>query len=306
MTDSVIVAHNLTRQFGAHLAVCNLSFSVPRGRVFALLGQNGAGKTTTMQMLIGLLAPTSGHAQILGEQSTTLSPATRARIGYMAEGCALYGWMRVRECADFQRSFYPRFNDRLYRAIVDAFRLREPQRIRELSRGQRAGLNLALVLATEPEVLLLDDPVLGLDPMARRLLLEGMVHFSQREQCTIVFSSHLLGDVERVADDIAIVESGALRACCSVDVFRDRVSQYALRFDATPPKIPALRGLLGTTRFADEVRVTLANEDESSKMELHQLGATSVERVPISFEDAVIAYLSHRGETSLCWREVQA
>ena len=303
MTDVDIEARALTHHFGAHLAVCNVSFSVLRGRVFALLGQNGAGKTTTLRMLLGLLQPSSGEARVLGENSQRLAPNTRARIGYMSEGCALYDWMRVGECADFQRAFYPRFNDRLYRAIVDAFRLRGDQRIRDLSRGQRAGVNLALVLATEPEVLLLDDPALGLDPMARRLLLEGMVHFSQRARCTILFSSHLLADVERVADDVAILDAGALSACCSVETFRERVTQYALHFDDEPPSLPTLPGLLQATRLPREWRITLANETRRTTDVLRTLGASSMEPVGMSFEDAVIAFMGRRGETSFVWAE---
>ena len=249
----------LTRQFGPHLAVCNLSLAVPRGEVFALIGRNGAGKSTTMRMLLGTLEPTAGQAFLLGQDSSQLSSATRAKVGYMAEGCPLYDWMRVRDCIEFQRSFYsalqhvvvPRGGGRLSFAG-------EEQKIGQLSHGQRAGLNLAVVLATEPEVLLLDDPVMGLDPVARRLLLEAMVHFSQNANSTILFSTHLLADVERVADGIAVLDGGALRACCRVDQFVERIRRFAIHYDDEPPELPGLSGVVATKRFAKELQVTVA------------------------------------------------
>ena len=297
MTETPIVARRLCRQFGGDLAVCNVSFAVPRGQVFAFIGRNGAGKTTTMRMLLGLLAPTSGEALLLGETSTTLSPQARARVGYMAEGCVMYDWMRVHECIAFQRAFYPRFNMPLCRAVVDAFRLREGQKVGQLSHGQRAGLNLAVVLATEPEVLLLDDPVMGLDPVARRLLLEAMVHFSQRAESTIMFSTHLLADVERVADGIAVLDRGSLRACCTVDTFVERIRRFAVHYDEEPPPLPELSGLVAIKRLPRELQITLATGEDDVLRVIKETQPTRIEPLPLSFEDAAIAYLGGADET---------
>lgn len=299
MNDTPISAHGLTRAFYGQLAVSNVSFAVPRGQVFALLGRNGAGKTTTLRMLLGLLEPTAGEARLLGQTSRDLSPESRARIGFMAEGCALYDWMRVKECIAFQRAFYPRFDDETCRAVVDAFRLKDRQRVGELSHGQRAGLNLAVVLATEPEVLILDDPAMGLDPVARRLLLEAMVHFSQRDHTTILYSTHLLADVERVADGIILLERGALRACCTVDTFRRRVRRYAIPFEGEPPSLPDEVSIIAKKRFEQEMLVTVVTPASTPEGELPSALALldhEVEPLPISFEDAAIAYLGHRGE----------
>ncbi len=306
MTEAVIVARNLTRQFDSHLAVCNVSFAIPRGQVFALIGRNGAGKTTVMRMLLGMLEPTSGEARLLGHPSATLAPETRARVGYLAEGCAMYDWMRVRECIAFQRQFYPRFNQSLCRAVVDAFRLGEDQKVGQLSHGQRAGLNLAVVLATEPEVLLLDDPVMGLDPVARRLLLEAMVHFSQRVGCTILFSTHLLADVERVADGIAVLDRGALRACCSVDAFTERIRRYALHYDSDPPDLLSLPGIVATKRFRRELHVTVAAQGDDALTAIQATKPRRLEPIELSFEDAAIAYLGDGGETRFLSPEAEA
>ncbi len=160
---------------------------MPRGSVFAFIGRNGAGKTTTIRMILGLLAPTRGSSTILGYESMALPPEARARIGYIAEGHPVYGWMRVGEYGAFQRGFYNRWNQEIFASVIDYFAIDPRTKAGHLSHGQRAGLHLAMTLAIEPEVLLLDDPATGLDPSARRSLLEAMIYFTRSRERTIFF-----------------------------------------------------------------------------------------------------------------------
>src|ERR1044071_4617646 len=146
----VIHTRGLTRYFGGRPAVYDLSLEVPRGCVFAFLGRNGSGKTTTIRMLLGLLSPTRGSARILGYDIRALPPEARARIGYLTEEHQLYGWMTVRECRDFQSQFYPKWNDKVFRGVIGHFGLKPENRVRSLSRGERAGLCLALTLGPGP------------------------------------------------------------------------------------------------------------------------------------------------------------
>lgn len=298
MSETIISTHNLTRYFGRKRAVHALDLNIPRGCVFGFVGRNGSGKTTTIRMLLGLLDPTRGSSTILGCDSQKMPPELRARIGYLTEGHHVYGWMRVGECAKFQARFFKTWNADLFHAILKHFRLDERTRAKNLSRGERAGLCLALTLAPEPELLVLDDPGLGLDPVARRALLESMIYVTRREDRTIFFSSHLLGDVERVADRIAVLEGGQLRACCSVETFRSRVRRVVLRFAGSPPPLPPIPGLLQSIRTEAELAVTIANYDEQTEELLNRLGATSIEPTPLDMEDAFISYLGDRGEKS--------
>jgi ABC-2 type transport system ATP-binding protein len=206
----------------------------------------------------------------------------------------------VRECGEFQSRFYPRWNDQIFKAVTDHFHLNPKAKAGDLSRGERVGLSLAITLAPEPELLILDDPALGLDPVARRSLLESMIYVTRGADRTIFFSSHLLEDVERVADYIAILDRSVLRACCSVETFRSSVHQFVLFYDsaATSPPLPVLKGLLHARRSLGELRLTLASPDEATIQVLHTLGAASVEEVPVSFSDAMIGYLGDRGEQS--------
>lgn len=296
--DNVIETCGLTRYFGQRCVVDSLDLSVPRGCIFGFLGRNGAGKSTTIRMLLGLLAPTRGSASVLGFDSRALPPAIRARIGYLAEGHHVYGWMSVAECGRFQSAFYPRWNDRVFKSVLSHFGLKEDARAGDLSRGERAGLCLALTLAPEPELLILDDPALGLDPVARRGLLQSMIYLTRKADQTVFFSSHLLSDVERVADRIAVLDGSLLRADCTLETFRSRVRQFVLTFPGTPPPLPPLPGLLQTFRSGREVTLTLAACDDGTERRLAALGADRVESVPLGLEDAFVSYLSDRGERS--------
>jgi ABC-2 type transport system ATP-binding protein len=297
--DPVIQARGLTRYFGRKCAVDSVTFNVPRGSVFAFIGRNGAGKTTTIRMILGLLEPTRGSARILGHDSAALPPETRARIGYMAEGHPVYAWMRVGQYAGFQRGFYPHWNQEIFAAVIDYFAIDPLTKAGHLSHGQRAGLHLAMTLAIEPEVLMLDDPATGLDPAARRSLLEAMIYFTRSRERTIFFSTHLLDDVERVADYVAVLDYSVLRACASADAFRERVRRLVVRFPSEPPhKLPAIPGLLRVTRADNELLLIVANFNGQTERDLESLGAIAVDEQPISLEDALIAHVGRQGDKS--------
>jgi ABC-2 type transport system ATP-binding protein len=297
--EPVIVARGLTRYFGGKCAVNGVSFEVPRGSVFAFIGRNGSGKTTTIRMILGLLEPTRGSCRILGHDSAGLPPAVRARIGYMAEGHPVYGWMRVGQYGRFQSGFFPRWNQDVFAAVIDHFAIDPRTRAGHLSHGQRAGLHLAMTLAIEPEVLMLDDPATGLDPAARRSLLEAMIFFTRSRERTIFFSTHLLDDVERVADQVAVLDYSVLRACCGVETFRERVRRLVVRFPAEPPRdLPALAGLLLTTRDDNELSLLVVNPDGRTHRLLETLGAVAVDEQPVGLEEALIAYVGRHGQKS--------
>jgi ABC-2 type transport system ATP-binding protein len=297
--DVAIQTGGLTRYFGSKCAVDSVSFSVPRGSVFAFIGRNGAGKTTTIRMLLGLLEPTRGTSTILGFESMTLPPEARARIGYMAEGHPVYGWMRVGQYAGFQRGFYEHWNQQIFASVIDYFAISPRTRAGHLSHGQRAGLHLAMTLAIEPEILILDDPATGLDPSARRSLLEAMIYFTRSRERTIFFSTHLLDDVERVADHVAVLDYSVLRVCCSADTFRERVRRLVARFPGEPPRqLPPIPGLLRATRSENELSLIVANLNGRTERDLESLGAIAVDEQPLSLEDALIAHVGRQGDKS--------
>jgi ABC-2 type transport system ATP-binding protein len=301
-----IRTRGLTRYFGARPAVYDLNLEVPRGCVFAFLGRNGSGKTTTIRMLLGLLQPTRGEGSILDYDILALPPEARTRIGYLTEEHQLYGWMSVGQCGDFQSQFYPRWSEKVFRSVTDHFGLKPVARVKDLSRGERAGLCLGLTLAPDPELLILDDPALGLDPVARRSLVESMIYLTRRSDRTIFFSSHHLPDVERVADYIAVLDKSVLRACCPLEAFRSNVQEVRLRFPGEPPPLPKIPGLLQVFRTEGELRLTCVHYNGATERALQALAPTEMQLLPLTLEDAFISYLGERGEKSFILPETEA
>jgi ABC-2 type transport system ATP-binding protein len=299
----VIEINRLTKYYGHREIVRDLSLKVPSGSIYGFLGRNGMGKTTTIRILLGLEEPTRGQTRVFGEDSREMSPQTRARIGYLPEGHHVYGWMTVKECGQFQASYFPKWEQEIFEAVITHFRLTLKMKAGQLSRGQRAGLCLAMTLAPQPELLVLDDPALGLDPVARRSLLQSMLYVTRQPNRTILFSSHLLSDVERVADRILVLDGGALRADCTVEHFRERLRHYVLRFRNTPPSAPEIPGLLESFRTDRELAVTFANPPANLEAQLASLQPESVERVEMTLEDAFISYVGERGEKTFFMRE---
>ena len=304
--ESVIQTRGLTRYFGAKAAVYELNLDVPRGCVFAFLGRNGSGKTTAIRMLVGLLQPTRGTGAVLGRDIRALTPEIRARIGYLTEEHQLYGWMNVKECSEFQSTFFAKWNDRIFRGIAGHFGLKPTASVKDLSRGERAGLCLALTLAPEPELLVLDDPGLGLDPVARRSLVESMIFLTRKSDRTIFFSSHHLSDVERVADYLAILDRSILRACCPLEKFQESVRQVRLRFSGAPTALPKIPGLLQSVRTENELRVTCLHDNGEAEKILGTLSPVEMENVPLGLEEAFISYLGEHGEKSFILSEMEA
>jgi ABC-2 type transport system ATP-binding protein len=299
----VIEIDRLTKYYGTRQIVQDLSLTVPSGCIYGFLGRNGMGKTTTIRILLGLEDPTRGRTRVFGEDSRDLCPETRARIGYLPEGHHVYGWMTVQECANFQASFFANWNQDIFESVITHFRLTPNMKAGHLSRGQRAGLCLALTLAPEPELLVLDDPALGLDPVARRSLLQSMLYVTRQPNRTILFSSHLLSDVERVADRIAVLDGGVLRADCTVELFRESLRHFVLKFRGQPPSAPDLPGLLESFRTDHELALTVANPTPETEERLAALQPESLEPVEMTLEDAFVSYVGERGERTLFMRK---
>lgn len=298
MSAAIEIDH-LIKFYGKREIVRDLSLTVPTGCIYGFLGRNGMGKTTTIRVLLGFEEPTRGSTRVLGQDSQKLSPQTRARIGYLPEGHHVYGWMTVKECGKFQASFFADWNQDIFDSVISHFRLTPKMKAGHLSRGQRAGLCLAMTLAPEPELLVLDDPALGLDPVARRSLLQSMLYVTRQPNRTILFSSHLLSDVERVADRIAILDGGVLRADCTVEYFRNHLRHYVLKFGDEAPPTPEIPGLLESLRTEKELAITLANPTPESISLLEALNPKSIEPVDMTLEDAFVSYVGERGEKSL-------
>ena len=285
-----ISTHRLTKYYGRRAVVRDLELNVPTGAVYGLLGRNGAGKSTTLKMLLGMVKADYGHARLLGDDCAALSPATRARVAYLAEGHPLYGGMTVGQLVDFSRPFHKTWNSRLVEQVLDHFALSRKAKIGRLSKGQRAQVALVVAIAPDPEVLILDDPTLGLDPNVRRDFLESMIRVIQRRGRTILFSSHILGDVERVADRVGVMIDGALRVDCGVEHFKQSVRKVVVEFAGPPPAVPVAAGLVGDWQVGTRRELVYVGLTDGHLAALDRLNPRRVQVMELSLEDAFIEY----------------
>jgi ABC-2 type transport system ATP-binding protein len=290
MTDA-IVTERLTKYYGARCVVHSLNLRVPAGTVYGFLGRNGAGKSTTIKMLLGMAQPNYGRVELLGHEIATLPATVRGRIAYLAEGHPLYRWMTIAEAGRFARSFHPdRWNQRLLDQILEHFELSARSKIQRLSHGQRANVALALAIAPDPDLLILDDPTLGLDTVARRDFLTSMIQLIGRQGRTILFSSHIQADVERVADRIGILVDGVLRVDCPTEHFKESVSKLVLEFAGHPPAFPGCAGLVQAWEVGHRLELVIVNFGAEQRHVVESLSPLAWDVVGLNLEDAFVDY----------------
>jgi ABC-2 type transport system ATP-binding protein len=308
MSEIVLETKGLTKFYGRTPALDHLDLRIPRGSICGFLGRNGAGKTTAIKMMLGLLHPTAGSAALLGCDSAALTPAVRQRIGYVTEGHRLFRWMSIAKLERFQRAFFPeQWDDRFFGDMIEYFELSKKQKIKHLSNGQRAQVSLALALAPNPELLIMDDPTLGLDAAIRRQFLEGMIELITRQGRTVLFSSHILADVERVADRVVVVDRGRLRADCSLETFRASVRKVIAKFPNSAPGEAQIEGLLHCRHSEKQLEMTLVDVGDAEVADwARQAGAERYEFVEMNLEDQFIEFTAPPNHRRLFqWEEVE-
>jgi ABC-2 type transport system ATP-binding protein len=219
---NIIETHELTRVFGKKRAVDAATLAVEPGTVFGLLGPNGAGKSTLLKLLVGHLRPTSGTATVLDQNVAGPCPALWRRMADVAQGRYLPGWMTPAECLRFAAAFHPAWDAGKVARLTARLELPLDGRIRDLSRGHYVRLQITLAMGHNPELIVLDEPTSGLDPVGRHELLGILIEELGQRSCTVVFSSHLVDDIERMADTMAIMDSGRIAASGPVDAVKSQ------------------------------------------------------------------------------------
>lgn len=208
--NEVIAVSGLTRRFGANTALDAVDLTIARGGVYGLVGANGAGKTTLIKHILGLLRAESGSVRVFGKDPVEDPVGVLSRIGYLSEENDLPGWMRVEELMRYSKAFYPNWDDAYAEELRKTFGLDPAAKIKSLSKGQKARAGLVIALAYRPELLLLDEPSSGLDPIVRRDILGAIMRTIADEGRTVLFSSHLLDEVEQVADHVTMIKAGRI------------------------------------------------------------------------------------------------
>ncbi len=210
MNKPTIELSGIVKSYGKKSVLNGLDLSVQKGSVLGLLGTNGAGKTTLIKCALGLIRPQRGEVRLLGEPAWTMSADAKSRIGYVPQLINLYPWMKVQQVIDYTAAFYPNWNDDLVARLVKELDIPTGDRIGPLSVGQLQKVAILLALGHEPDILILDEPAASLDPLARRRFLQMIIEMAEPDKRTVLFSTHITSDLERVADSVAILKSGVI------------------------------------------------------------------------------------------------
>lgn len=251
-SPAIIEVQHLSRRFDDRQALHDLSLTVPRGGVFGLIGGNGAGKTTLIRHLLGMLKAQQGSVRVFGLDPVAAPAAVLGRIGYLSEDRDLPNWMRLQDLLRYTQAFYPSWDSAYAEELRKNFDLNPATCVKSLSRGQRARAGLLIALAHRPELLVLDEPSSGLDPVVRRDILGSIIRTVADEGRTVLFSSHLLDEVERVADRVAIIHEGRILLTSEMEQIRESHRRLVLQFRNSTNEPPAIDGMLHRTGSGTE------------------------------------------------------
>jgi ABC-2 type transport system ATP-binding protein len=288
-TEAVIEIADVTRRFGLRLALDHVSLTIPRGVVFGLVGENGAGKTTLIKHILGLLKAQSGSVRVFGLDPVLDPVGALSRIGYLSEQRDLPLWMRVDELLRYTQAFYPKWDAAYAEQLRRQFGLDPEAKVKNLSRGECAKAGLLLALAHRPELLLLDEPSSGLDPVVRRDILEAIIRTVVDEGRTVLFSSHLLDEIERVSDSLAMMVNGRIVLNGSLDAIKQSHHRLLLRFDQAQSQTPTLAGALSVSGGGQEWTAICNGALSELTNAAVNLGARIVDERTPSFDEIFVA-----------------
>lgn len=260
--DNVIVAQEVSKAYGDKRVLDQISFIVPKGSVFGLLGKNGAGKTTLIKTILGLVKPNAGRIDCLGETPWNFSDRAKARIGYTPQSDQLYSWLTVGQLIAYTASFYPAWNHKLVEKLLLDWDVDTKDRVGLLSEGQTQKISIILALGHEPSLLIFDEPVASLDPLARRQFLKTILEIVSDRECTVFFSSHITPDLERVTDHVVILNKGKADFTGTLDSLKDRVKRLRLTSPSPLPADLQIPGILRSQVIGNRALVTVRDFNE--------------------------------------------
>ena len=288
MNPNVVEIQGVSRTFGRNVALDGIDLRIPQGIVFGLVGENGAGKTTLIKHILGTLKAKTGSVRVFGLNPVSDPVGVLGRIGYVSEDRDLPKWMRIDELMSYTQAFYSDWDPEFAEQLRELFELDSRQKVKYLSRGQRARVSLLLALAHRPDLLLLDEPSSGLDPVVRRDILTAIIRTVADEGRTVVFSSHLLEEVERVADVVAMVHHGKVILQNATHELLSSHRRLTFRFSnphSVPPEIPGALSITGEQR---DWTVLCNGEADRVRQAVAEMGGTLVEEGSPSLDEIFI------------------
>lgn len=297
MTELVVEVNGLTRRFGNTVALDGVNFQACRGRVYGLVGANGAGKTTLIKHLMGLLRAKSGSVKIFGEDPILNPESVLRRIGYLSEERDIPDWMSIDELMAYTEAFHDGWDRDFARELLNTFALDSSKKIKNLSRGMRAQVALISAVAHRPDLLILDEPSSGLDAVVRMDILNAIVRTISEEGRTVIFSSHLLEEVERMSDHVTMIHQGKITLDGSLESLNSSHHYIDIRFADNLESKPLLSHALATTGKGRSWSVIHNGSKEQMHAAVQQLDGEIVESRNATLEEIFIARVGRPGNS---------
>lgn len=289
MEQSIVEVNNLSRSFNNKQALDDISFRIIAGQVYGLVGANGAGKTTLIKHLLGLLRAQSGSVQVFGFDPVLNPVGVLSRIGYLSEERELPEWMRISELMSYTQAFHPGWDSNYATELLETFNLDPAKKIKELSKGMRAQAGLVAAVAHRPALLILDEPSSGLDAVVRRDILDAIVRTVADDGRTVLFSSHLLEEVERMSDRILMVHQGQITLSARLDDARRSWHRSRLTFADNLDYLPAITGVLSSEGGGRSWSVIHNNALEEFEQSVAAAGGQVIESRNATLEEIFLA-----------------
>jgi ABC-2 type transport system ATP-binding protein len=285
----IVDVNDLSRSFGAKEALDHVSFHATVGQVYGLVGSNGAGKTTLLKHLLGLLRAQSGSVRVFGLDPVRDPVGVLGRVGYLSEERDLPEWMRIDELMRYTEAYHPTWDASYARELIETFGLDPSKKIKELSRGMRAQAGLVAAVAHRPELLILDEPSAGLDAVVRRDILDAIVRTVADEGRTVIFSSHLLEEVERMSDHLTMMHDGRVVLGGALEDVRHRYQRSRVRFVESFDRPPALDSALTMEGGGRMWSIVHSGPPERFRHSVLALGGEVVESRDATLEEIFLA-----------------
>ena len=299
MSDAAIKIEGLRFSYGRKKVLKGVDLEVPTGSIFGFLGRNGAGKTTTIKTMLGMLKPAAGSCTVNGFDSMKGAMDVRKTVGYMAEDQQMYGWMKIGQIVKWVAGFYPGWDDEFTNGLLDMLELPRKAKVKTLSKGQNSRLALLLALGHRPEVVILDDPTLGLDPIARKDFLRHVIELLQSHGVTVFFSSHLLYEIEPVADHVAILDDGAIIKSCKTEMLREDVRRFIVS-GKDNTAFEKLGGVLDLTGSSGNFALTIENCNNEKRQQISEIAGTAMTETALNLDEIFEAYvIGNRGKLNV-------
>ncbi len=290
--NEILNIKNLAKSFGRKKVLENFNMTLQKGKVHGLIGKNGEGKTTLARMIMGIIPSSEGEIFYKDQKIEFKHTLYKKEIGYIPEDSFFYSWMTIKDLLDFNSSFYPKWNSKKANEFLEKFSLDKKQRIRTLSRGMKLKLGLIVALVSEPELLILDDPTSGIDVPTRQDFLRGIIRELSEAGTTILFSTHLIHELERIVDHLSILQDGHLILDEDYQKIKNAAKRVRITFEDSVPEKIEIDGVLKEQREGNVADLVIYPWDKATEKKIDALSPARWEKEPLTLEDVFISFVT--------------